>query len=41
MVRFPALIGSPLVGLFEDIGRILILLGRSIVWLIRPSLSLP
>lgn len=36
MVRFPALIGAPLVGLFEDIGRILILLGRSLVWLIRP-----
>ena len=36
MVRFPALIGAPLVGLFEDIGRILILLGRTLVWLIRP-----
>jgi phospholipid/cholesterol/gamma-HCH transport system permease protein len=36
MVRFPALIGSPLVNLFEELGRILILFGRSLVWLVKP-----
>ena len=47
MVRFPALIGSPLVGLvdvirlfLEEVGRILILLGRSFMWLIRPPLRI-